>query len=87
MRKEDTTLIRGLQDDPRRTLKVIRLSGGTSTSFCGRCNRPVQVRNSTTELSRRLDGDKLVFFQRCPECGHKIYWTEYHCFINNTKRI
>lgn len=87
MEKTDRkALLRNLQDDPRRILKTIRLAGETSVSFCRRCGSTVQVKNSTTELSRRLDGDKLVFFQRCPECGHKLYWTEYHCFTYKTDK-
>ena len=81
-KNERITLLRSLQNDPRRVLKSILLTGGTTASFCRRCDRTVQVKNSTTELSHRLDGDKLVFFQRCPECGHKLYWTEYHCFTH-----
>lgn len=71
------TLI-NLKDDPRRCLKAIRLGGGSHT-YCGRCGRTVHTDAATTELARRIDSRTLLFFQRCPDCNHKLYWQENHC--------
>lgn len=70
-----------LRNDPRKCLKAIRLKENPSFMFCDRCNKTVRCEPKTTELSRRADNETLVFFQRCPDCGHKLYWKEFHCFI------
>ena len=71
-----------LRNDPRRILKTIRLGEGSDTR-CYHCDQLVHTEPATTELAKRIDNETLVFFQKCPICGHKLYWREYHCFTHN----
>lgn len=71
-----------LRDDPRRCLKAIRSAETPVTMSCDRCGRFVACNPQTAQLARRTDDETLLFFYRCPECGHKLYWKEIHCFTH-----
>lgn len=74
----DKETLKNLRNDPRRCLKVIRLNEGSNT-YCDHCNQQVHTDAATTQLAKRIDSRTLVFFQKCPKCGHKLYWQENNC--------
>lgn len=69
--------LQSLRNDPRRTLKVLRLTSPAKT-YCDRCCEYVSPDSRTTELSKRIDNDTMLFFRRCPNCNKKIHFQEYH---------